>query len=154
MGCELLQYMPYAILWCLKDMSRFVSQYLHKANLLLSVEHASLSQFSKFVINIIMWPDLGKPTFWAHWSVWCNYNHPYLLGERSFWCETSQQDNLIVALSKCSKKNSKNCEDFQTFACTQRVGFQDPVTYSNKTVKSNNMHVVHKNIYSIHWLLC
>ena len=29
-------------------------------------------------------------------------NHPYLLGKKSFWCETSQQEGLIVALSKCA----------------------------------------------------
>ena len=36
---------------------------------------------------------------------WSNiYNHPYLLGKRSFWGGTSQQDSLIVALSKYEKK--------------------------------------------------
>ena len=29
---------------------------------------------------------------------------PYLLGKRGFWCEASQQEGLIVALSKCAKK--------------------------------------------------
>jgi len=38
-----------------------------------------------------MWPDLGKPTFLAHWSVWS-------ISPRF---EISQQEGLIVALSKC-----------------------------------------------------
>jgi len=38
-------------------------------------------------------------------------NHPYLLGKRKFWCEISQQDGLIVALSK-SGLFLKGCKDF------------------------------------------
>jgi len=49
-----------------------------------------------------MWPDFGKPTFFAHQSGW--YNHPYLLVKRSFGCETSQQEGLIVALCKFAKE--------------------------------------------------
>ena len=53
-------------------------------------------------LQTYLWLDLGKPTFWAYQSVWCN--HSYLLGERSFYSETSQQEGLIVALSNCAKK--------------------------------------------------
>jgi len=49
-----------------------------------------------------MRPDLGKSTFLAHQSGW--YNHPYVLGKRSFGCATSQEEGLMVALSKCVKE--------------------------------------------------
>jgi len=61
------------------------------------IHFADCCLFLYGVSRIHMWLDLGKPTFWAHQSVWCN--HPYLLGKRSFWCETSQQEGLIIAIS-------------------------------------------------------
>ena len=90
-----------------------------------------------------------------HWLVW--YNYPYLLGKTSFWCETSHQECLIVALSNCEKNwFNKNCQDFQlTFLKSllvpkRRSGHNCQVWLYNHNFRS----VLHLAIVGSKWTTC
>ena len=71
---------------------------------------------------------LENASFWhIGWSDVIIHISP---SKKKIWCETSQQEGLIVALSKCAKKLDlkKTFIDFQSsllkkFACAQKVDF-------------------------------
>ena len=47
-----------------------------------------------------MWPDLGKPTFWAHLP--SGIKTTVSPNKKELIPQTLQQESLIVALSKCA----------------------------------------------------
>ena len=68
-------FLPFSIIMCLwyGVLAFFATQCLNKVEIMVKTN---------------LWPDLGKPTFWAHWSIW--YNYPYLLEKLLVWNLTAK----------------------------------------------------------------